>query len=61
MLIPNSYFIPPPLTPLGTISLFSLLWFCLWFVNKFICVIFPDFTYKWCQVVFAFLCLDYIT
>ena len=61
MLIPNSYFIPPPLTPLGTRSLFSLLWFCLWFVNKFICVIFPDFTYKWYQVVFAFLCLDYIT
>ena len=60
MSIPISQFIPPPLSPLVTISLFStsvtLFLFC-----KFICNIFLDSTYKRYHMIFIFLCLTYFT
>ena len=33
------------------------LWFYLYFVNKFICIIFLDSTYKWYHMIFVFLLL----
>ena len=42
MLIPNSQFIPLPLSPLVTVSCFLSLWAYFCFVNKFISIIFSD-------------------
>ena len=42
MLIPNSQFIPLPLSPLVTITCFLSLWANFCFVNKFISIIFSD-------------------
>ena len=58
-LLPNSSFIPSPIFPLQKIR-FLYLWKCFYFVNKFICIIFLDSTYKW-YIIFVFLCLTYFT
>ena len=58
-LLPNSSFIPSPIFPLQKIC-FLYLWDCFYSVNKFICIIFLDSTYKW-YIIFVFLCLTYFT
>ena len=54
-LIPNSKFVPHLLSPLVIISLFSCLWVCFCFVNKFICIIFLDPMYKWYHMIFIIM------
>ena len=54
MLIPNSQFIPLPLSPLVTISCFLSLWAYFCFVNKFISIIFSGST----KVVSFDICLS---
>ena len=62
LLIPYSSFIlPPPLSPLVTISLFSVSVNLFLFANKLICIIFLDSTYKQYHIIFVFLCLTYFT
>ena len=61
MSIPISQFIPAPPYPLVTVSLFSISVTLFLFVNKLICTIFLDSTYKQYHMIFARLCLTYFT
>ena len=48
-----SQFIPLP--TFGNYVCFLHLWFYFFFVNRFICAIFLDSTYKWYHMIFVFL------
>ena len=51
------YPLPPPTFPFGNHACFLCLWVYFWFVNKFICIILLDSTYKWYRMLFVILCL----
>ena len=61
MSIPISQFITHPHSFLVIISLFFYICDSICFVNKFICAICLDSTYKQCHMLFVFLCLTYFT
>ena len=56
MSIPVSQFIPPPSLP-GNHKIVFYICDSLCLVNKFICTISQDSTYKWYHVIFILLCL----
>ena len=57
VLISQFISLPPPFLPGNHKFVFSICdsYFC--FINKFICTIFLDFTYKWYHMLFIFLWL----
>ena len=59
---PVSQFIPPPhLSPLVIMFVFYTCDSISSFLNRFICTIFLDSTYKLYHLIFFFLCLTYFT